>query len=89
MNDSQQCPICKAEVKNNPRYPKYLCPSCAAKVSDESGRLLSISNANTPDGIEVLSTETGEIRKSRDCYVEGIKCCVQEARFGGVVIQTI
>ncbi|MEI7851298.1 MAG: hypothetical protein WCH86_05655 [Kiritimatiellales bacterium] len=89
MNDSQQCPICKTEVKSNPRYPTYLCADCATKVSDEKGRKLTISNASTPDGIEVMISDTGEIRESRECYVDGIKCRASESRFGGVVIQTI
>jgi len=27
----QQCPICNCDVRENPRYPKYVCNACIDK----------------------------------------------------------
>jgi hypothetical protein len=35
------------------------------------------------------SSELALIAKDRHCTVRGIKCFAQEARFGGIVVQTI
>jgi hypothetical protein len=81
------CPICRAEKRENKRYPRYVCSACAAKVEDEAGRRLEITNANSGDGIRIVYAATGEVRSSRECFVQSIRCWAQEAHFGGVVIQ--
>jgi hypothetical protein len=81
------CPVCGAEKRENKRYPRYLCRACAAKVEDESGRRLEITNANSEDGIRVAYADTGEERISRECFVQGIRCWAREAHMGGVVVQ--
>ena len=88
MEDAtQHCPICRSEMRENKRYPRCLCGGCAAKVEDEAGRRLEITNANAGDGIRISYAVTGEERVSRECFVQGVRCWAQEAHFGGVVIQ--
>jgi hypothetical protein len=33
--------------------------------------------------------DTGEERHSHVCFIDGIKCWADEARFGGIVVQVI
>jgi hypothetical protein len=93
-NHKQCCPICGAEVRYNPRYPRYVCSGCAAKASDEVGRQLGFADATVVDGVIKVGflawyLDTGEKRRSHECYINGIKCWAEEARFGGIVIRTM
>ena len=47
---TQHCPICSTVVPVNPRYPRYLCESCASKATSSDGRLLEFSNAGLSGG---------------------------------------
>jgi hypothetical protein len=89
MEDKQYCPICKNETGFNPRYPKFLCSSCAEDPLDEQGRSLTFYNVSMSGGFEARYTDTGEVRDSNICYVAGRKCRADEARFGGIVIQPV
>jgi hypothetical protein len=83
------CPVCGNEKHENKRYPLYVCAACSAKIEDESGRRLTITNTNTGDGIIIAYADTGEERKSRECLVQGVRCYARQAHFGGVVIQSL
>lgn len=87
MPDTQKCPICSTEVAYSERYPGYLCSSCAAKATDENGRPLDFGNISLSGGFAANYSDTGERRDSHICYIDGIKCRADEARFGGIVIQ--
>ena len=88
MRDSiLHCPVCGAAKRENARYPRYLCRTCAAKVGDESERRLEITNVNSDDGIRIAYADSGEERISRDCFVQGVRCWARESHTGGVVIQ--
>ena len=89
MTDSLHCPACGQPKPENKRYPNYLCRGCAPKIEDEAGRRLSITNSDSADGIFITYLDSGEERKSRECFVQGIRCHASEAHFGGVVIQAI
>jgi hypothetical protein len=44
------------------------------------------------DGVlsfEGIITETKEKYESQICYTEGVRCWAEEARFGGIVIETM
>jgi hypothetical protein len=86
MNE-QNCPICNASIRANPRYPKYICKSCVAKASSIDGRLLAFSNLHIFGGFDAVYTDTGEKYLSHDCYISGVKCYAEEAYFGGIVIE--
>lgn len=87
-DSSQLCPICGTAQRPNPRYPRYLCPDCAAQASDESGRQLEFSNVILSGGFEAAYADTGELRESHVCFIRGVRCWADEARFGGIIIQT-
>ncbi|MBW4425221.1 MAG: hypothetical protein KME50_12395 [Nostoc desertorum CM1-VF14] len=40
-------------------------------------------------GFEGTVTETKENYNSHICYIEGVKCWADEARFGGIVVETM
>jgi len=42
-----------------------------------------INNQEQADG------DSKEEYKSHDCYIDGIKCRADEARFGGIVIEVV
>lgn len=45
----QECPICAGKVYPQPRYPRYICQSCAAMAQSADGRPLQFSNvSHTP-----------------------------------------
>lgn len=83
----QLCPVCGAAQHPNPRYPRYLCGGCAAQSTDESGRPLEFFNESISGGFQAVYADTGEQRDSHVCFVQGICCWADEARFGGIVIQ--
>ena len=85
----QYCPICLVEVTPSERYSRYLCAGCDGKATDEDGRPLVFSNESFSDGFFAHYAETGEVRDSRVCFVDGVKCRADEARFGGFIIQPV
>ncbi len=56
-------------------------------ASDEKGRKLEFNNTDIGGGFEAVYTNTGKVRKSHVCFVNGIQCWADEARFGGIVVQ--
>ena len=89
MKEKQYCPICKNETKRSARYPNYICRSCAENPLSEDGRALQFYNVSMAGGFEAKYTDTGEVRDSHICFVQGKKCWADEARFGGIVIQPL
>lgn len=87
MGDNQRCPLCKVDVQSSLRYPNYLCGKCALDAVDEHGRALRFYNESLSGGFRALYADTNEQRDSHECYVRGVKCRADEARFGGIVIQ--
>ena len=92
MAEQQLCPLCKTEVPYSGRYPNYICYMCCSKgnVKDSEGNLVEFYNS-TPIGTGFLSLHTidGKVVKKEEhtCFVKGVKCYAEEARFGGIVIQ--
>jgi hypothetical protein len=87
MSDEQFCPICGASVTPVPRYPAYVCAACAAKVVAADGRPLRFFNLSLSGGFSAEYADNGAPYDSSICYIDGVKCCAAEARFGGIVIQ--
>lgn len=83
----QHCPICGTAVRPNPRSPNYLCQTCAVRAVSRDGRPLAFSNTGASGGYAAQYADSGEAYDSHDCYVDGILCHADEARFGGIVIQ--
>jgi hypothetical protein len=53
------------------------------------GRLLAFSNVDLSGGFIATFVDTGEEYESHECFVDGVKCHADEARFGGVVIEVV
>ena len=89
ITEKQFCPICRAEIYPNSRYSLLVCKNCAGKACDEKGRLLEFFNESLGGGFIAYyaGTNQSEIYDSHVCYIEGVRCWADEARFGGIVIQ--
>ena len=85
--DKQFCPICHIEVQPFPRYPNYVCKACYAKAADKDGRPLEFSNIDFWGGYQAIYADNQDIYDDHVCYIDGIKCWADEARFGGIVIE--
>jgi hypothetical protein len=86
---TQTCPICRTSVEPNFRYPKYVCSDCREKASDINGRKLVFYNESFSGGYIAYyaDSNTQEEYKSHRCYINGIECRANEAKFGGIVIE--
>lgn len=89
MHNNQNCPICNQEVTPIRRHPHYLCPSCMDKATDAKGRKLRFSNTSYGGGFQAWYVDTDEKYDSSFCYVDAIKCCATEYRFGGIIVEMI
>ena len=83
-----ECPICNATLPSVPRYPRYVCQDCASKAKSSDGRPLEFFNPSLSGGYRVRYADTKEEYNSHACYIAGVGCYADEARFGGIVIQT-
>jgi hypothetical protein len=83
------CPICHIALKSIDRYPRYVCRACAAKAVSPDGRLVKFSEEGVGGGLAAEYADTHETYNSDACFIDGIKCHADVARFGGIVIQTI
>ena len=86
---SQNCPICNIKVQENPRWPRYICDTCARKTTDKEGRRVSFGNVDFTGGLQGGYVDNGEKYKNDFCFVEGTRCKAYEGKFGGVYIQTL
>lgn len=86
MSDPQTCPICHTPVSRSSRYPDHVCGDCAQRAADEHGRPLLFGNLDINGGFHAVYSDTGERRDSHECYIDGVRCWADEARFGGIVI---
>ena len=86
---SHPCPVCSSPVDAGSRYPRALCSACASRATDAEGRPLAFSNRSLSGGFRATYADTGEDYPGHTCYVDGHECRADEARFGGVVVQSI
>lgn len=84
----QHCPICSIEVAENPRYTRYLCPTCASKAVSADGRPLQFHNVDVSGGYVARYRDTDQEYPSHECFVDGVRCHADEAYMGGIVIQS-
>ncbi len=88
MKNLKPCPICKRETAyQNPRYPNMVCEECDSKATDEFGRKLEFSNVGLSGGYQAHYLDNGEKYDSHVCYINGVECRANEAKFGGIVIE--
>lgn len=84
---SYACPICGVSLDPMPRYPCHVCADCASKAVAADGRRLQFSNVDMSGGFAASYADTGETYASHACWIGGIACHADEARFGGIVIE--
>jgi hypothetical protein len=81
------CPICGKAGPFSPRYPRCICVECGHRATDEDGRGLSFTNEAVSGGFIATYRDTGEVRDSHICIVDGVRCWVDEAHMGGIVVR--
>lgn len=84
---SYACPICATSLEPRSRYPRYVCSDCADRACSADGRPLAFSNVGFDGGYAARFIDTGEPYDSHDCWIDGVACRADEARFGGIVIE--
>jgi hypothetical protein len=89
MSDPQfyPCPICTIPVPYWERYPLAVCSGCRDKACDDRERKLNFDNVSMSGGFEAIVANTKAEYASHICYIEGVKCWADEARFGGIAIE--
>jgi predicted RNA-binding Zn-ribbon protein involved in translation (DUF1610 family) len=86
---NQLCPICSVEVPPSERYPRYVCRTCGGKAMSADGRLLKFGNVDISGGFKACFADTGAEYTSHECFIGGVKCHADDARFGGIVIEAV
>lgn len=86
---SHACPICAAVLEPMACYPRYVCEACAARAAAADGRLLAFANEGFGGGFAARYADSGEPYDSHACWIDGTTCHADEARFGGIVIETL
>ena len=93
-NMEKECPLCLDKMTYfTARYPKMICEKCCngnnGKILDSSGNEVSFCNADMYGGfISIHNINNEQVTKEDHvCFINNIKCCANEARFGGIVIQ--
>jgi hypothetical protein len=85
----QRCRICQSEVYSNPRYPRAVCVSCAARAKSADGRALLFFNISFSGGFIARYADTQEEYPDHRCYIDGILCWADEEYMGSIVVQVI
>ncbi|GAB3643610.1 hypothetical protein GCM10027423_42470 [Spirosoma arcticum] len=84
---SHPCPICGVGQPASPRYRHYVCGRCVDRAADEAGNRLLFYNYDMSGGLLVRRADTNETVDTTVCWIDGVRCFVQEGRFGGFVVQ--
>jgi hypothetical protein len=90
----QKCPVCKENVECVPRYPRYVCEDCQQKHPpvNSDGKEVEYFNLGFGGGVgSCLKGEqpTDPPQSEHICFINGVKCWADEARFGGIVIEVM
>lgn len=73
----------------NPRYPRAVCPDCAARAASADGRRLTFGNVSLSGGFAAVYADSGEPYPGHECFIDGVRCHADEARFGGIVVEVV
>ena len=86
LTDLYHCPICRVSGPPEPRYPRCICAECGHRATDEHGRGLQFTSESVSGGFIATYRDTGAVRESHICYVDGIRCWADEAHMGGIIV---
>lgn len=98
---TQPCPHCAQPAIYSDRYPRAVCGHCLSRTTDHAGRQITGYNTSFSggmiayytdtldhsDGSDSPSEECVEVTRTGRCYIDGQPATMQEARFGGIVVQ--
>jgi len=85
--ETQPCPLCDRPVPKNPRYPRYVFGDCLDLVTDRRGRRVEFANEGFSGGFVGNYAGTDEPYDDHECFVRGVRCRADEAKFGGIVYE--
>jgi hypothetical protein len=71
------------------RYPNMVCPACESRACDAEGRRVEFFNEGEWGGCVGSYVGTKENYDSRFCYIDGVKCRVDEGHTGGIVYEIV
>ncbi|MRJ78263.1 hypothetical protein GEV29_17155 [Aeromicrobium sp. SMF47] len=89
------CPICGTPTPHTDRHPASVCAECERRAADRDGRRIVALSDGPFGGVVVFYAESpsgtqseiaGDVLETGRCWIDGIECTIDEARFGGVVI---
>lgn len=87
------CPLCKNPTVHSDRYPNSVCIACGRRAVDSTGREITGHNTSWSGGFHAVFTDTkqvcDEVTHSNRCWIGGRLCSIDEARFGGIVIEAL
>jgi hypothetical protein len=86
---SQQCPLCGVGQPASSRYPDYICAACVGEARDDAGHPVDFRNTAMSGGYECVRMDSGASSSSHRCFIRGIECHADEARFGGIVVRPL
>ena len=91
MSGTKLCPLCTQQMDYSERYPNAICHAHYEECIDSDGNHVTYQNEDENGGLVSYHTIDNRIVRRIDdtCFVRGIKCSVEEARMGGIVIQVI
>ena len=81
------CPICGERMPASPRYPDQVCQACVRRACDEDGRPLRFYNVSLSGGFVARYADSRRERHSHVCTIDDVRCRVDEAHMGGIVVQ--
>lgn len=92
------CPVCGRPTGHDDRYRAAVCAACRQRTSDRDGRRVIGHNEGLAGGLIVFYAESpsgpqteiaGDVLDTGRCWIDGIACTIEAARFGGVVVQRL
>ncbi|MCC3316800.1 zinc ribbon domain-containing protein [Nocardia africana] len=96
---TQPCPHCGQPTFYEERYPRAVCDQCGGRTTDRSGRRVAGFNIDMSGGMIAYYADTVEVSdgsgyeecvevsRTGACFIDGRPATMQEARFGGIVVQ--
>ncbi|MFI6165642.1 hypothetical protein ACIBCN_02540 [Nocardia sp. NPDC051052] len=92
------CPHCARPAIYAERYPRVVCDHCLSRTADRAGRRVTGYNTHLSGGMIAYYTDTlehsdsskeecVEVTRTGVCFIDGQPATMQEARFGGIVVQ--
>jgi len=89
-NKQQHCPTCNRYVKYNERYTNYVCLKCVNQATDRSGKQIVFYNITIDGhGCQGKYVENGKLYRGATCFIKGVKCLVDEAYLGGIIVRPL